>query len=219
MNEDRIRQAQHIRDTAGPNFSRPQAIIIDDAGNALLPPDQPGRHPQMRQRATRKLQPWYDDQSGGNESEQRDIQSSPGDRQRDGVNVSVHNDGRYYRTTREEMHVKAGSMLIDFLAWPFRLVKGMIEALANSLVGLFSFVLKLLIIPTVLFLGYGIYQTSKDRPAAETAQIVGKESVGVVGGLLKGIWNGITGKSDPAAPAGKSQPKPVPKDKTSGAKD
>ena len=116
-----------------------------------------------------------------------------------GVNVSVNNNGTYFRSVRDELTLSAYRSAGNFLAWPFRLVGRLFEGIANAVMGLLGFILKILIIPTVLFLGISIYQASEGRTAGETAQVVGKESIGVIGGLLSGIWEGIFGSDDEAA--------------------
>lgn len=115
-----------------------------------------------------------------------------------GVNVSVSNNGTYYRSVREELQLSAFRTMGNFFAWPFRLIGRLSEGILNAIMGLFGFILKLLIIPTVLFLGITIYQASENRTAGETAEVVGKESVGVIGGLLSGIWDGIFGDEEEA---------------------
>ena len=117
-----------------------------------------------------------------------------------GVNVSVSNNGMYYRPVREELQLSAYRSFGNFFAWPVRLVGRLTENVLNALMGLFGFILKLLIIPTILFLGISIYQASEGRTAGETAQVVGKESVGVIGGLLSGVWDGLFGEDDPENP-------------------
>ena len=199
MDRDSLTRAQQIRDAANPRPIPMEPTILDDTGRPLRPAQGWAKHPQMRQKPSRRLEPWqdgdddlvprYDDRSRGMQR-----QDARGD-----VNVSVSNDGRYYRTVREELQVKGGSMIMDLLAWPFRLVKGFVETIVNGLASLFGFVLKMLILPAVLLMGYGIYQSGRERPASETAKIVGKEGVGVIGGLFKGIWNGIVGDDEPEA--------------------
>lgn len=199
MDRDSLRTAQEIRD-AGIRRPYPmEASVLDERGRPVPQAQGWERHPQMRQQGARRLEPWREEEPEYGYDDPR--QARRQDRQGD-VNVNVSNDGRYYRTTKEELHVKLGTMAIDFIAWPFRLVKGFVETIVNGLAGLFGFVIKILILPAILFMGYGIYQSSRDRPAAETAQVVGKESVGVIGGLFKGIWDGMFGSDEPAAPKG-----------------
>lgn len=199
MDQEAIRAAQRLRDAA----SRPTPVgdqtIIDQNGRAVPQAQQDwGHHPQMRRPRARKLEPWNDEPGYDPQYD---------DRRDDRVNVSVTNAGQHYRPWREELLISGWKTTGNFLAWPVRFVKGIIEAIANSIVGLFGFILKILIVPTVLFLGISLYQTSKEKTAAETAQVVGKESVGVIGGLVKGIWDGITGGDEPA-PAKTSPAKP-----------
>ncbi len=218
MDRESIRNAQQIRDGLPRQAAQP---VIDEFGNPARLTPMRERHPQMRQQGARRLEPWRDEEMDEYHHEQRGLrQQDP----RGDVNVSVSNDGRYYRTVREELQVKGGSMLMDLVAWPFRLVKGFVETIVNGLAGLFGFVIKMLILPAILLMGYGIYESSRDRPAAETAKVVGKESVGIIGGLFKGIWDGIVGNDDPpakeaaaeeAAPKGASPRKGSQKDKSS----
>ena len=196
MDRDTIRAAQRLRDGI---TDRPaiEPSVIDEFGNPVRLSPGRERHPQMRQQGARRLEPWRDEEEDYyHQQDQRGLRRQD---QRGDVNVSVSNDGRYYRTVREELQVKGGSMLMDLVAWPFRLVKGFVETIVNGLAGLFGFVIKMLILPAVLLMGYGIYESSRDRPASETAKVVGKESVGIIGGLFKGIWNGIVGDDEPAA--------------------
>lgn len=118
-----------------------------------------------------------------------------------GVNVNVSSNGMYYRPVREELQLSAYRSVGNFFAWPFRLIGRLSESILNAIMGLFSFILKLLVIPTILFLGISIYQASEGRTAGETAAVVGKESVGVIGGLLSGIWDGLFGDEEAEAPA------------------
>lgn len=202
MNDDRLREAQRVRDAAsGPRVVDAQIV----RGGRREPTQGEGwdHYEGMRRRPARRLEPWReeDDRYGYDPRHER---ADP----QNGVNVSVHNDGAYYRPWKEELKLSAYKTAGNFLAWPFRLVKGFIETIVNGLAGLFGFVIKMLILPAILFLGYGLYQSGRDRPAAETAQIVGKESVGVVGGLFKGIWDGIFGDDEPKkAPADEPTPK------------
>lgn len=206
MDRDTIRTAQQIRDGLPRQTAQP---VIDEFGNPVRLTRATERHPQMRQQGARRLEPWRDQEMDDYHHDQRGMQRQD---PRGDVNVSVSNDGRYYRTVREELQVKGGSMIMDFLAWPFRLVKGFIETIVNGLAGLFGFVIKMLILPAILLMGYGIYESSRDRPAAETAKVVGKESVGIIGGLFKGIWDGIVGNDEPTA-ADKAAPKDAPTSK------
>jgi hypothetical protein len=199
MDRDSLTRAQQIRDAANPRPIPMEPTILDDAGRPLRPAQSWAKHPQMRQKASRRLEPWQDENEGLGYQYDDPARVMHRHDARGDVNVSVNNDGRYYRTVREELQVKGGSMIMDLLAWPFRLVKGFIETIVNGLASLFGFVLKMLILPAVLLMGYGIYQSGRERPASETAKIVGKEGVGVIGGLFKGIWNGIVGDDEPEA--------------------
>lgn len=184
-----MRAAQRLRDAASRPVSAGGQTIMDQNGRTV-PQAQAdwGQHPQMRHPRARKLEAWGEEPGYDGHYE---------DRRDDRVNVSVTNAGQHYRPWREELLISGWKTAGNFFAWPIRFIKGIIEAVANSILGLFGFILKILIVPTVLFLGITLYQSSKDKTAAETAQVVGKESVGVIGGLVKGIWNGITGSDEP----------------------
>lgn len=191
MNEDRLREAQRVRDAAaGPRVV--EGHVVQGGRREPVQGEGWDHHEGMRRRPARRLEPWREDDDRQGYDPRYDRPDPRGE-----VNVSVHNDGAYYRPWKEELKLSAYKTAGNLLAWPFRLVKGFIETIVEGIAGLFGFVIKMLILPAILFLGYGLYQSGRDRPAAETAQIVGKESVGVVGGLFKGIWNGIFGSDEP----------------------
>lgn len=124
------------------------------------------------------------------------------------INVSVNNGGQYYRPWKDELKIKGGSMLIDFFAWPFRLVASFFESLVSMAGRALWMIFMIIVLPTLLFSGMAFYQSHKDRPAAETAHEVGKAGVGLVGSVLSGIWDGIFGGDEKPAPTKREADKP-----------
>lgn len=158
---------------------------------------EPGILPTSRdRRQPRRLDP----ENGQNLTNQEEPRYSLSHHEDRGVNVSVNNNGVYFRSVREELQLSAYRSFGNFFAWPFRLVGRLFESALGAIMGLLGFVLKILIIPTVLLLGISIYQASENRTASETAAVVGKEGVGIIGGLLSGVWDGVFGSEEPEAP-------------------
>ena len=193
---------------------RPAATVVDHGASrddARRPDDRWGTHASPTRRVSRlavpdradrpgrfREAPAYRDDDGWEPSIRRRDDGYAYDDRRDGVHVQVHNGGQHYRPWREELLLSGFRTVGNLLAWPFRLVGGLVGTAARiMLIGVIA--------PAVFFGAVGFYMDHRNAPAAETAHAVGKSGVGIVGSAFRGLWDGIVGNDDPEPSANKAQ--------------
>ena len=189
---------------------RPAATIVDHdpSGDGLRRADDRwGTHASPMRRVSRlavpdrsdrpgrfREAPAYRDDDGWEPSVRRRDDGRAHDDRREGVHVQVNNGGQHYRPWREELLLSGFRTVGDLLAWPFRLIGGLVGAAAKiMLIGVIA--------PAVFFGAVGFYMDHRNAPATETAHAVGKSGVGIVGSAFRGLWDGIVGNDDPAPSA------------------
>lgn len=116
-----------------------------------------------------------------------------------GTHVNVNNNGQFYRPVKEELTLSFVKTIGNFFAWPIRLVGGFIEGIVQGAVGILKGLLLMIVAPMMLMTGYSYYQANQDKPATEIAADLGSRGVHLVGAMLGGIWDGITGDDEPEA--------------------
>lgn len=141
----------------------------------------------------------YDDDRGYDDRDSR----------RDGVHVQVNNGGQYYRPWKEELLLSGFRTFGNFLAWPFRLIGGLMGSAMR-------FMLFAVVVPSILIGAISFYQEHRDQPAADTAREIGRSGVGIAGAALGGIWDGIFGSDDPEPAARPAADRPAGEAKAKG---
>lgn len=167
-----------------PSVSRYQQSALQSRRTSRLAvPDPMDQRRQPMRRPMRDEDYGYDDDYDYGRDRRRD------DR-RDGVHVEVNNGGQYYRPWKEELLLSGFKTIGNLIAWPFRLVGGLLGSALR-------FAMFAIVVPCLLFGAIGFYQSHRDRPAAETAHEIGRSGVGIVGSVFSGIWDGIFGSKEP----------------------
>lgn len=117
------------------------------------------------------------------------------------TNVEVNNNGNYYRPWKEEIAISFARSLGNFCAFPFRLIGGVFEGVFAAGIRLMKLVIFAVLAPTLLYTGMQMYKASENgETLVEAAAAVGKQSIGLMGAVLGGIWDGIFGDDEPAPP-------------------
>lgn len=111
------------------------------------------------------------------------------------TNVSVNNNGNFYRPWKEELALSLGRTVGNFFAFPIRLIGKIFEGIVAAGISLLKLILLAVIAPTLIYTGMQMYQARQaGEPIAAAAADVGKEAIGLVGAVLGGMWNGAFGE-------------------------
>lgn len=211
MNDDRRRPIDASRTVIDaipsdprdlPSVSRYQQSALQSRRTSRLAvPDPMDQRRQPMRRPIRDEDYGYDDYGY-----ERDLRR---DGRRDGVHVEVNNGGQHYRPWKEELLLSGFRTIGNLIAWPFRLVGGLLGSALR-------FAMFAIVVPCLLFGAIGFYQTHRDRPAAETAHEIGRSGVGIVGSVFSGIWDGIFGSGGPEKTAADARSEDAPAAKAKG---
>src|SRR3546814_10492827 len=88
------------------------------------------------------------------------------------TNVSVNNNGQFYRPWREELALSFAKAVGNFFAWPFRLLGKLAEGILNAGLGIVKMMLIAVVAPTLIYTGIAMYEA---RAAGESQTAVAAE--------------------------------------------
>ena len=122
-----------------------------------------------------------------------------------GTNVSVNNNGNFYRPWKEELALSFGKSVGNFFAFPIRLIGNIFEGIVSAGIGVIKLILIAVIAPTLLYTGMQMYHAGQNGESSTAAAAdVGKEAIVLVGAVLGGIWDGIFGGDEDTTPEGQT---------------
>lgn len=189
MNQERTDAAARGR-TRDHRRSTADGRLVDAAGEIVPGTSGWAQHPQSS-RATRRLQPVAPPEVDARRDPYADGEwRHPAHPQQQAPNVTVSVNGSHYRPWREELLISGWRSAGNLLAWPFRLVAGLIGSALRI-------ALTFIIGPAMLLGAIAFYQSHKDASGPQMAHDVGKAGVGLVGAAIGGIWDGIFGSDEP----------------------
>jgi hypothetical protein len=180
--------------TATERFTTIDGRLVDSHGEIVPGTSGWAQHPQSG-RPSRRLQPMPNrpqDAQHPNHGQAYDQYGQPYQMPpaQPSVNVTVSNDGQYYRPWKDELKISAGRSIGNFIAAPFLLVWGLLGAALRM-------ALMFVIVPAMIFGAIAFYQSHQDKSGNEMAHDIGKAGVGLVGSAFSGIWDGFFGDDEP----------------------